>query len=491
MTFNDYARSSHQRWAELRFSVVGPLMAQPMELGDLKLKIEELAAQYWRHPTTGEAVKFGSSTIERWYYRVKKKQLSPLDALRTKPREDIGKTRVLHPEVASWLNENYREHPSWSRKLHCDNLRVWIENHPEPPGPPMPSYSSVVRYMRRKGFWKLPRARSPNSPSKAQALERLEKRETRRFEVEYVGALWHLDFHHGSRQVVTGDGRLVTPLCLCIIDDHSRLVCHLQWYLHEDAKTLIHGFTQALQKRGMPRMLMSDNGSAMISGEFTSGLLRLGITHELTLEYSPHQNGKQESFWGILEGRLMAMLEGEKTLSLTRLNQVSQAWVEREYNRTVHSETGVEPIERFIRGKDVLRPVSSDLEALTLLFRRNAKRRTKRSDGTISLEGKRFEIPSAYRTLVEVVVRYAKWDLSHVDIVDPRTDKSLSPIYPVDLAKNASAKRRVIGSDQTLKTHVPLIEHKKSEVPLLTKLIAEYSATGLPPAYIPMPEDEQ
>ena len=33
-----------------------------------------------------------------------------------------------------------------------------------------------------------------------------------------------------------------------------------------------------------------------------------------TLPYSPYQNAKQESFWGRIEGRLMAMLEGEALL---------------------------------------------------------------------------------------------------------------------------------------------------------------------------------
>jgi transposase InsO family protein len=56
---------------------------------------------------------------------------------------------------------------------------------------------------------------------------------------------------------------------------------------------------------------MTDNGSAMISGEFTAGLHHLGILHLPTLPYSPHVNGKQENIWGRVEGRLLAMLEGE------------------------------------------------------------------------------------------------------------------------------------------------------------------------------------
>ena len=91
-------------------------------------------------------------------------------------------------------------------------------------------------------------------------------------------------------------------------------------------------------KRGLPRALMTDNGAAMLSEEVTTGLAALGVVHQTTLPYSPYQNAKQESFWGRVEGRLMAMLEGEQALTLELLNEATQAWVEQEYHRTVHTE---------------------------------------------------------------------------------------------------------------------------------------------------------
>ena len=95
--------------------------------------------------------------------------------------------------------------------------------------------------------------------------------------------------------------------------------------------------SQAMQKRGLPRAAMSDNGSAMTATEISEGLARLGILHQTTLPYSPYQNGKQETLWGSVEGRLMAMLEGIDDLTLIRLNEATQAWVEQDYNRKRHS----------------------------------------------------------------------------------------------------------------------------------------------------------
>ncbi len=160
---------------------------------------------------------------------------------------------------------------------------------------------------------------------------------------KHAHALWHLDFHECSRRVSGANGEWHTPKVLCILDDHSRLCCHIQWYLNETSEVLIHGLSQAFYKRGLPRVLMTDNGGAMIAHETCNGLAKLSISHETTLPYSPYQNGKQKSFWGNLEGRLLAMLKKVEPLSLDYFNNVTQAWVEMEYNKKKHYEIGMPP----------------------------------------------------------------------------------------------------------------------------------------------------
>ncbi len=273
--------------------------------------------------------------------------------------------------------------------------------------------------------------------------QRRENREIRSYEATHVGALWHLDFHHGSLKVLTASGQWLRPIALGILDDHSRLCCHVQWYVSETAEDLVHGLSQAIQKRGLPRALLTDNGSAMVAEEVAEGLLRLGIVHERTLPYSPYQNGKQEAFWGTLEGRLLKMLDGVAELTLELLNEATQAWMEIEYNRAVHRETSSSPVERFDRAPDVLR-LSPSSESLRDAFRLETKRSQRQSDGTISLEGVRFEIPARYRHFREVTVRYARWDLGRVDLVDERSGIILAPIYPLDRSANADGRRAVI-----------------------------------------------
>ena len=296
--------------------------------------------------------------------------------------------------------------------------------------------------------------------------------------------LLHLDFHHGSRKVLTRRGEYVKPLLVGFIDDHSRFLCHLQWYTNERTEERVHGLCQALQKGGLPRSLMTDRGSAMSAGEFTAGLHRLAIVHLPTLPYSPHVNGKQENLWGRVEGRLLAMLEGEANLTLEQLNVATQAWVTQEYHRTVHSELGETPLERYLAGPNVARecPGSDDLRAA---FRLEVKRRQRRSDGTVSLDGQRFEIPSRYRRLSEVHLRYARWDFSRVDLVDGRSGAILCPLRPLDKAANADGLRRRVEP-----TNAAPSAAATGVAPLLKQMIADYAATGLPPAYLPTTEKD-
>jgi len=472
-----------QRWAHFRFSVVGPLLAAPPQRGELQGELKRLAGKKWRHPISGEWVSFGASTIERWYYQALREPTDPVGVLGRKIRADQG----THPSLSIPLREvialQYRQHPNWSYQLHSDNLAVRAEQDPRLGS--MPSVETVRRYMKAHGLLKRRRLGGRKRTAGAEAAEqRFESLEIRSYESEYVNALWHLDFHHGSVPVLTSPGEWVYPLLLGVLDDHSRLCCHAQWYLTETAEKLTHGLSQAFLKRGLPRALMTDNGSAMKAAETVEGLQRLGLVHERTLPYSPYQNGKQEAFWGQVEGRLLSMLDGCKDLTLSRLNEATLAWVELEYNRKVHSETGQPPLTRFLTVKDVGRRCPS-IDALREAFTAQYSRSQRQSDGTISVEAVRFELPSRYRHFKRVNVRYAIWDLSTVYLVDGRSGQLLTRLYPQDKRKNADGRRR--GKEPLVEG--PAAEPASAEMaPLLRKLIAEYAATGLPPAYLPKDE---
>jgi transposase InsO family protein len=448
--------------------------------------LRTLAEKTWSHPVTGRDFRVAAGTIARWYYMALRQSDDPVGALRRAVRKDCGRIS-LAPAIAERLHLQYRNHPDWSYQLHHDNLAALLKA--DPSLGQLRSYSTVKRYMQAHGLVRRPRL--SERPGEARAEQRRQAREVRSYEAEYVGALWHLDFHHGSKKVLTSGGQWQRPIALGILDDHSRLCCHVQWYLSETAEDLVHGLSQAIQKRGLPRALLTDNGSAMVAEEVTEGLLRLGVVHERTLPYSPYQNGKQEAFWGTLEGRLLKMLDGVAELTLELLNKATQAWAEIEYNRTVHRETGCAPANRFIQAPDALRQSPSS-ESLRHAFRLETTRSQRQSDGTISMEGVRFEIPARYRHFREVTVRYARWDLGRIDLVDGRSGTVLAPIYPLDKSANADGRRAAIESAGAAVPQTQEPRWTTGELPpLLKRILQEFSATGMPPAYLPKtpPED--
>lgn len=482
----DRSASTHVAWAHFRFSVVGPLLSSPPPRGELKSAIESLAARTWRHPTSGEWTRFSFATIERWFYRAKSAPADPVGVLRRAVRKDLGQSVALGAALRAKLVAQYKAHRRWSYKLHADNLEALVAS--DPSLGQAPSYSSVRRFMKAHGLVKSRRHPNTERPGAKKVEAHFDTREIRSYEAPYVGTLWHLDFHHASRKIVTSEGRWRTPIALAIHDDHSRLCCHLQWYLSERAEDLVHGLCQAFQKRGLPGTVLMDNGPAMIAQEMVEGLLRLSIVQATTLPYSPFQNGKCEVFWAQLEGRLLAMLEGVEDLTLSSLQQASQAWVELEYNRTENSETGEKPLDRFLHGAGVLRPCPTS-ETLRNAFRLQSRRTQRHSDGTIAIKGVRFEVPSPFRHCDRLTVHYARWDLRNVHLVDERTGVLVAPLYPLDRQSNADGRRRVI---DPLAAEFPDTAPQSGLPPLLKQLLAEYSASGLPPAYIPkLPTKEE
>lgn len=467
-----------ERWARFRFTVIGPLLSAPPDVGQLRGELERLGSKTYQHPISGAGVSFGVSTLERWYYAAGD-TADPLGALSNRVRKDAGEHPSVGLPLRALIREQYREHPSWSYQLHYDNLAVLSVGRPELQR--LPSYAAVRRWMKSAGLFRRKRARVRHTAGARIAEERLERLEVRSYEAEFVGALFHADFHCGSLQVLTKDGRWLRPQLLAILDDKSRLCCHGQWYLGETAENSAHGLIQAFLKRGLPRALMTDRGSEFSAAELECGLLDLGIVHETTLPYSAYQNAKQEVFWVPIETRLLAMLEGVADLSLELLNEATQAWIELEYNRSIHSETGKAPLASFVSDKNALRD-SPSAQTLRQAFRTKAVRSQRRSDGTLSIEGVRFEVPNRFRHIESLHVRYARWDLSSADLVDERSGALLAALYPLNKVKNADGHRRLLDPVG------PASPPQSQMAPLLKKLLADYAAAGLPPAYMPKEE---
>jgi hypothetical protein len=98
----------------LRFSVIGQLLAAPPAKGTLRGELAKLAEREWRHPVSGELVRFSISTIERWYLRAVKERHDPVGVLQRKVRTDLGQQTSMTDAVRQALFAQYAAHQYWS-----------------------------------------------------------------------------------------------------------------------------------------------------------------------------------------------------------------------------------------------------------------------------------------------------------------------------------------------------------------------------------------
>ena len=227
---------------------MGRLLAAPPARGALRATLERLATQTWRHPITRAPVGFAGSTIERWYYAARNARHDPVACFGTAGARTPG-TGAAPRAVQRACERQYQAHPSWSYQLHLDNLAVLIAEDPMLGPRPVVRHAAPVHGRSGAG----PRAAHAEPERRPRRAHRREQVEVRSFEAEHVHGLWHLDFHHGSRKVLSRTGAWARPRLLGMLDDRSRLACHLQWYLEETAEALVHGLAQAIQKRAAAR----------------------------------------------------------------------------------------------------------------------------------------------------------------------------------------------------------------------------------------------
>ncbi len=400
-------RSHHERWAHLRFAVVGQLLAAPPPKGELHGQIEQLASRDWPHPITGLPVRFGVSTLERWLHKARKENRDPVRVLRRKIRTDLGAQESLSLAIREALRAQYAGHMSWSVALHHSNLQALAEQRPELG--PVPSYSTIRRFFKAQGLIKRRRLSARRTAGVERAEARLLQREVRSYEAEYIGSLWHVDAHHGSLKVVTPRAEWYQPVLIasstigrgcCVICSGIGRRTPKTWPIACCRRCC----AVVYRARSCPITARRCAPKRLPRGSLVS----VSCTRRRCLFLLTRMQ-KIETLWSTVEGQLMAMLESVTDLTLEFLNEATQAWAEFGYNRDIHSEIGSSPLARWAAGPDVLRP-SPDGAPLRLNFARTERRAQRRSDGTVVIDARRFEVPNAFRHLDRVLVRYARWN---------------------------------------------------------------------------------
>lgn len=386
--------------ALFRFGVIAPLVDRHLPWGQRQRLVEEIVHAQHKIPGSSRT-SISRATVEKWLGRYLRSG-AQIESLKPAVRADKGESRSIDPETEAGLVTLRREFPqhSLAALLSIARQRKIIDTRFHA------SKQSVYRLFARHGLHREP----------SQTADR------RKFEAELPNDLWQSDCMHGPKIIV--DGVMRKTYLFAIIDDHSRLIPHAQFYPSENIDCLRDCLLQAFEKRGLPRRLYTDNGSAFRTHQLRYGCAQLGIALLHSEPGAPEGRGKIERLFRTVRSQFLPLLD--EAQSLEQMNSRLCGWIDGEYHARVHTSTGSTPLERYLAHLSALRPAPRDLREY---FRIPVKRKVDK-DRSVSLNGRLFEAPVG---LIGrwVTLLYHAQDPVRVEVLcDERSHGFLVPLNP-------------------------------------------------------------
>jgi len=357
--------------ALFRYGVIADLVHDVPDGPRLYARIREKARQDYRIPGTLRT-RVAVETMRDWLRAYRR---GGFDALLPRGRGDAGQSRTIPRQVADALLTLKDEHPNYSVRMVIEAARERGAVQADIVLAP----STVHRLLSRHGLMH-------------KAQEEPSGKDHRRFAFQKAGDLWMSDVMHGPA-VTVGRQRRKTYL-IAMLDDATRVIPHAAFALSENTEAYLPVLKTAILRRGCPRRLFVDNGSAFRSHRLELVTAKLGITLIHARAYHPQAKGKQERWFRTVRMQLLPLLTDADLRDLDALNARLGAWLEGIYHLTPHRGLDNEtPLDRWARVADEVRylPGSQDLDDL---FLAEVKRVVQR-DRTVSLDGLVYEVDAS------------------------------------------------------------------------------------------------
>ncbi len=356
--------------ALFRLSVLGPLASRDhFNRGEIKMLIRELASKTYNIPGS-RRVHLSEQAILHWYYDWKKEGI---EGLIPKTRQDKGKTQLTH-EVQNALLQYKKDNSSRS----LNTLISFVEKKGLVPKGKL-ARATVHRFLQNQEL-------SKRILSDKHTIER------RSFVADRAGDIWYGDVLHGPT-IQTSSGMRKVYL-VSLMDDASKLIVHSAFCLGETALDIEGVLKQAILKRGLPYKLVIDNGPAYRSESLQTICAFLEIRLIYCRPYEPEGKGKLERYHRTFRAQFLNEIDLKKIAGLDDINARLWAWLERVYHQRPHGglEEGETPIERWRKDLSYVRSLGFKVNTIDDIFYHRVKR-TVNKDGTVSWEGKKFEVP--------------------------------------------------------------------------------------------------
>lgn len=261
-----------EKIAVFRFGVIFPLVERDLRehWGEKERILKELASKEWEIPFSDRRT-ISRATIVSWLGRYEQGGRR-IEALFPTPRADRGRRRSIDARTLDALVRMRMENPKLSTRRVIE--RAQREGLFDPGS--QPSMATIYRLLR---VYKVENKRR--------------EEDMRKFEVQMSNDLWQSDCMHGP--LVLDGQRKRKSYLFAIIDDHSRLITHGQFYLAETVENYLDCLWSAMRKRGVPRKLYVDNGPSFTSHRLQLGCAALEIGLRYARPYRPQGKGNAES----------------------------------------------------------------------------------------------------------------------------------------------------------------------------------------------------
>lgn len=361
---------------------------------------------------------YAPKTLESWYCAYMK---GGMDALKPSVRADKGGYRKIKSEIENKIIEMKKLYPKAPDTVVYDMLiKNGVFTYDEV------SIATLYRFLK--------------SLEKKGVLNEDPSKEIKRFSHLYINELWQTDLMYGP-YITVGKKKMATYL-LAYIDDNSRLIAHAQFYFAQNFEALRHSFKEAVLKRGVPKLLYTDNGKIYRSQQFAYMCASIGCTVIHTKPFSPNEKGKIERFFGTVRRRFLSEYNPSGFRSLEDLNDKFYKWLDEDYHRKPHSGIdGMTPLDKFMEQASRIN-LMTNASKLNEQFLLRVNRKVIH-DATFTINNILFETDVKFANS-KVEIRYdPEWLAQpNTNVLIFLNDKKIGEAHQVNYTDNATMKRR-------------------------------------------------
>jgi len=403
-----------------KFSIIGPVLN-----GQVSNNVEyfrKVASSPIEMPYYGMR-NYSYKTLESWLYDYNK---CGLEGLVRGTRSDKGKSRKISYELGKEIIARRKANPGLPITLLYEQMMS--DGLIDPLSVSRPTVYRYIEDLSLAGEFK----------------SDTENPESLRFSHEHVGDLWQGDVLYGP-YITEGKRKIQTYLHM-FIDDASRYPTYSQFYLSQNFETLRHCFKEAVLRRGIPRLVYTDNAKIYRSQQFEYICASLGCTLLHSQPFVPQGRGKIERMFRTVRMRFLSTLDRVVLKDLDDLNQRYFKWLEDDYKKKSHKGlNGLSPHDVFMSQVSKLKLVTN-IERISEDFLLRITRKIQ-PDATTQIENVLYETDSRFSGK-RVEIRYEPEWLNDMTKVLPifEDGKRIGEAKMVRLHDNAHTKRRYGGN---------------------------------------------